>query len=134
MQRFAHTSLFIIRMPTSAYDIFKELVIQEIRFQLGSVTHGNRYVPAVLNTGPIFTLLLLLFISPLFYISLHCKQLTTQAQRPNQDTQRNWNEAYHRIHLNDSRTTMNRTRITFLALRPCLKERLFMTFPQKSPS
>ncbi len=44
-----YTSRFTVRMPTSTYDIFTELVVQEIGSQLKSVTRRGTDIAAVLN-------------------------------------------------------------------------------------
>ena len=36
-----HTSQFIVRMPTSTHDIFRELFVQEIGSQLKIVAYGR---------------------------------------------------------------------------------------------
>ena len=43
-----HTSLFIVRVPTSTYDIFTELVVREIWWQLESIARRDKgFVAAV---------------------------------------------------------------------------------------
>lgn len=39
-----HTSRFIVRMPTSTHDIFRELFVQEIGSQLKIVAYGEQKI------------------------------------------------------------------------------------------